>query len=149
MTHTAEKVVYRALDRSLMKQDYSRLVLLVGALVLAFGIGITDPRMIVMGIVLMYITLYKKTVFLDGEGMTIYYNGVFYKKTRVYPFRDFDTLRVEAGNGIERKIGFVRKGVSYHTLFPVKEAEKVLNLALEANPDIRVVQYRAKKRGMI
>jgi len=137
---------YTALEQSSQKRSYKKPAIVIGILVIIFGLIITDVPLIVMGAVLVYIMLYKKKVVVDEEGITTYYNGVFYKKTTFYPFTDYYELRKMDTFGPETNLGFVRKGMTYTSLFTKDDAEAVIRLAQTGNPRMVVQKVEPKKK---
>lgn len=118
----------------------------IGAILLGFGVYIGDGIMIAMGAVLVYIMIYKKTVIVDEEGMTIHYNFVFYRKTSRLPYSEFTEIRAGVSPYNETNVGFVRSGMTYPVLLTTDEAERVIEMALENNPSMNVRYYTPKPK---
>jgi hypothetical protein len=138
-----EKKTYIALERSSLKRDYTKVLIAIGLLVGGFGASMPDLFLILSGVVLIYISLYKKKVVFDEAGITTYYNGVFYKKKTSYPYTAYDIMRFEVNYGPEIRVGFVRSGMNYYYLFKREDSDEVMRMALNAHPTIKVVQMGA------
>lgn len=146
MEQTTSKKTYTALERSSLKKDYSKAVIAIGVLVTAFGAYSMDLFLILAGLVLTYVTLYKKRVVFDEVGITTHYNGVFYKKTTSYPYTEFQTMKFEINYGPEVSVGFVRNGMTFLYLFNRDDSEEVMRMAIDANPNMKTVQMGQKKK---
>lgn len=138
-----ESKTYTALERSSQKRDYTKVVIGIGLLVGGFGASMSDLFLILAGVVLIYISLYKKKVVFDEAGITTYYNGVFYKKKTSYPYTAYDIMRFEVNYGPEIRVGYVRRGMNYYYLFKREDSDGVMRMTLDAHPKIKVVQMGA------
>ena len=142
------KEKYTALRRSSLKKDYTRFTILIGSLILAYGLFNLDLLMMAIGAVVIYVSLYSKDVVIDRNGMTTHYHAIIYDKSRTYPFTDFTELRVRRGDGPETMVGFVRNGMHTPCLFTNSDAEGVIHMAKEGNPRIIVREIPfGRRRG--
>ena len=125
-------------------QKYASMI--IGAILVGFGIYLGDGIMIAMGAVLIYIMIYKKTVIVDEEGMTIHYNFVFYRKTSRYPYSEFTEIRAGVSPNNETNVGFVKSGMTYPVLLTTDEAERAIEMVLEQIPSMPVKYYVPKPK---
>lgn len=137
---------YTALEQSSQKRSYKKPTIAVGTLIIIFGFILKDFPLVIMGAVLVYVMLYKKKVVVDENGVTTYYDGLFYKKTTTYSFSEYDAIRKTVSYGPETNLGFVRKGMTYFSLFKNEDAEAVIELATNINPKIVVQKVEPKRR---
>lgn len=137
---------YKALRRSPHKKDYTKLIILGGALVAAYAIYRSDYIYILIGAVIIYVALYSKDVIISEEGMTSHYHGIFYNKSRTYPLSDYGELRVVRNPGAETVIGFVRNGMNTNCLFTAEDGEAVIELVKKNNPRIYMREGQGRRR---
>ena len=145
-----EGKIYGIAGDLLSKKDYTRFTILVGSLLLAYGLFNLDLFMMAIGAVVIYVSLYSKDVVIDRNGMTTHYHAIIYDKSRTYPFTDFTELGVRRGDGPETMVGFVRNGMHTPCAFHTNsDAEGVIHMAKEGNPRIIVREIPFGRRADI
>lgn len=119
--------------------------IILGIIIIITGLFMKDPLLVTMGVVLAYISLYKKTIIADEDGMTIHYNAIVYRKTKHFSYEEFSEIRAGTGGGMTH-LGFIRRGMPYPIFLMEEDAEAVMEMALEKNPDMTVRHYNRRRK---
>lgn len=138
---------YTALKKNSQKMSYKVAVILFGVALIVLGLSSMQIASAVFGAFLIYLALYSKTVVVDATGVTSFYHAVFFRKSIVYPFEEFQGILGEAGDAPEMNLGFVRNGMAHYSLFTRADGEAIIRLAKEANPKIHIKRIRPRKRN--
>lgn len=136
---------YTALRRSSYKKDFSKITIIIGMLLIAYGAFTMDITTVFIGAVVIYVTIYSKDVVVDEYGVTTHYHAIFYNRSRSYPFSAFSELRVHGRGQPEMVLVFVRNGYNSNYLFKASDAEGVIRLAREGNPRMWVREVEGRK----
>ena len=140
---------YRAINIADRRKMQKPLQIGIGLLITASAILTSEFLLGILGLFLIFIALYKKTLEVNETGITTYYDFLFYKTSISYPFTDFSNIIVDIGLR-ETVMAFIRKGTTTFVLFNPGDAVKVVALAEEANECLRVdyARIKANKRSL-
>ncbi len=134
---------YVAIHNAGKRKMQTPLLIGFGLMFIAAAVVSSKYLFIVLGLFLIFIAIYKKTMKADETGITTYYDFLFYKTSISYPFTDFSNIIVDVGLS-ETITAFIRKGTITYALFNPEDAEKVVALAAEANERLKVDYARIK-----
>lgn len=138
---------YTALNKSSQKRSYKAITIILGIILIVFGISSGEIPGIIFGAFFIYLTLYSKTVVVDAAGVTSLYNAVFFKRRIAYSFEEFQGVLEEVGDSPEMNVGFIRNGMTNYYLFTRSDGEAVIRLAKEANPKISVRKIKPRRKS--
>jgi hypothetical protein len=92
----------------------------------------------VVGLLLIYLVSYKKTVVADASGIASHLNMVVYRTVNRREFTEFAALTVRRRPDGNVALGFIREGMTTTLAFTPDDAATVRHWAVQANPGLAV-----------
>ena len=117
----------------------SAVLVVLGIVTLAFPVAI-------LGAILLYTSLYRKTFAVDERGVTILYNMVFKTNRALHPFTAFSHLLIDNSDPQASRLGFVKNGVTNYGYFRPQDADAVKTAAKKQNPSIQIQSLNLRSR---
>jgi hypothetical protein len=133
---------YAAINSADKRKMQKPLLIGFGLIFVAAAFASSIP-FIALGLFLIFIAFYKKTIEADENGITTYYDFLVHKTSISYPFTEFSNIIVDVGLH-ETIMAFRRKGTTTFASFKPEDAEKVVALAENANERLKVDYARLK-----
>lgn len=143
---------YRALNLDTHKKEVKIGIVLVGAVLIFFGTGLTghikfNIIAIVFGTLLILSALLKKTVTVSSEGLLVHYDMRVATHRELWKWKDMFSLTWQKDENTPDlwRIYFTKDDRTRKFLFTEEDMNDILKLGKEKNPSIRV--YEAVERN--
>ena len=127
------------IDTKVMKKSTRIVALIAGAVCTALGIYISSWYTVLVGVLILSAMALNKKTAVTERGIEITYDMGLFKRVDLWSFDDIREIHKELSPDRSKYALHMLKDVmSRRLVFSISDAEKVIELALEKNPDIHV-----------
>lgn len=143
------EVYYKALKKWADRSYVKVITALVGAAILYMSITQGNIIYGCFGVLLVIVAFYNTDVVADKNGLHTYTKVFFHKHSYSYLYKDMVGLSAELPQLRGMKIHFVRPNSIIKLKFDAQEGEKVVEMAMKANPGMEIRRVRPRRRNIL
>ncbi len=121
------------------KKSTRLIAIIMGVIMLGLGIYITSIYGIICGTLILTTGFFRKTTFVNEEGIFITYDARIYKYHELWSFTDITEVHMENGyDSSKKRLHFTKGSMSKMLVFNSLDANKVIDIAIKQNPKIHL-----------
>lgn len=133
----------RAYDERTMKKSTRAAALVMGAGLIIFGFWSSVRYSAVIGVLLILAVVFQKETYICREGIVLSYDFVIYKHKIIWNFDEISHIHIEhADSSTYVVLHFLRDVMTRRLVFCREEADRVLQLAKQANEHIHIEEIK-------
>lgn len=130
---------YIAIDDKALRKSTRIAAVAAGIALIILAVGIRSLYTGLVGAVLLAAMMLNKKTAMTEEGLVVTYDVVFYKYYEKWGFDEIKEIHKELSpDGRRYALHIMKDVMSRRLVYSVTDAEKVIDLALEKNPNIHV-----------
>ncbi len=112
---------------------------IAGLVLIAVGIFGKSYYSVIVGVILLLAMVLRKTISANEEGVAVVYDMVVYKSVALWKWDEIKEIHTEVSpDGKKLAVHVMQDVMSRRLIYSFEDAEKVLDLAREKNPNIHI-----------
>lgn len=127
------------------QKNKKNIMMVAGIIMIVASIPIAMLPATIFGLVVLYLSLYKKNIIINKESYMTNYNFLIKKSTIKYDLKEFQTVLIDEKGDFSR-LGFIKNGVTSYGFFNSRDVDAIIDLFKSRNPNINIQYIQLKSK---
>ena len=138
---------YIPVDTKVLRKSTRIIAVFLGLMCIALAAYIKSVYAAIVGALILLSMVLSKRTAVTEKGIEVTYDMVLFKRIDLWSFDEIKEIHKELSpEGTRYALHMMKDIMSKRLVFPIEEAEEVIELALEKNPKIHVAFVDSQKK---